>query len=824
MDQQKEMQKKKLNQNIREQKAFKEEYKNSKKHTSGSKKKQSNGIFGFLKKENHNITTTQDTIPYLSMFQDGVCQVDATHFNKTIQFEDINYRLAQAEDQKRIFNSYCEFLNYFDSSIDFQLTFLNQTGYADALIENIKINSRQDRYNNIREEYSSMLQNQLSKGNNGLIKTKYITFGIEAKNLREALPRLERIESDIRNNFKVLGVNSYSLNGRERLELLRRMLNQDDKKNRATFDWDTVKKGGMTTKDYIAPSSFNFKSSKNFRMGKTFGASSFLMLISPELSDKMLAEFLDIEDDIVVNIHIKSMDQREIIKSVKRKITDLEKMKIEEQKKAVRAGYDMDIIPPDLADFGQEAKYLLNELQGRNERYFIVSFQITNFAKNPQRLENIKFQVQGIVQKYNCVLKRLDYQQEQGFVSSLPICKNEINAERGLPTSALAIFIPFTTQELFQTGNALYYGLNAISNNMIMVDRGTLKNPNGLILGTPGSGKSFSAKREITNSFLITDNDIIICDPEAEYAPIVEALGGTVVNVAPTSEDHINPLDINLNYADGDDPVMFKASFILSLFELISGGTQGLQPVEVTIIDRCTRLIYQKYMENPIPENIPILEDLYNELLRQDEKEAKVLATSLEIYVKGSLRVFNNRTNVNVANRVVSYDIKELKTYLKKIGMLIIQDQVWNRVSANRNTRKKTNFYIDEFHLLLKDKETAEYSVEIWKRFRKWGGIPTGITQNIKDLLSSQEIENILENSDFVLMLNQAPGDREILANRLGISNDQLSYITNSGEGEGLLYFGNVIVPFIDKFPKDTMLYKLMTTKPGEGVSFRTEE
>lgn len=818
MDQKKVMQKK-LNSNIREQKQRKEVY-----GSTRPKNIKKVGIFNFLKQEKHSINTVQDTIPFKSMFQDGVCQVDATHFNKTIQFEDINYRLAQAEDQKRIFNSYCEFLNYFDSSIDFQFTFLNQTGYADALVESIRINSRKDEYNNIREEYSRMLQNQLSKGNNGLIKTKYITFGIEAKDLRDALPKLERIESDIRNNFKVLGVNSYSLDGRERLELLKRILNQDDK-SRVIFDWDMVRKGGMTTKDYISPSSFNFKSPKNFRMGKTYGATSFLMLISPELSDKMLAEFLDIEDDIAVNIHIKSMDQREIIKSVKRKITDLEKMKIEEQKKAVRAGYDMDIIPPDLADLGQEAKYLLNELQGRNERYFVVSFQITNFAKNLQRLENIKFQVQGIVQKYNCVLKRLDYQQEQGFVSSLPICKNEIEAERGLPTSALAIFIPFTTQELFQTGNALYYGLNAISNNMIMVDRGTLKNPNGLILGTPGSGKSFSAKREITNAFLITDNDVIICDPEAEYAPIVEALGGTIVQVAPTSKHHINPLDINLNYADGDDPVMFKASFILSLFELISGGTQGLQPVEVTIIDRCTRLIYQKYMENPIPENIPILEDLYNELLRQEEKEAKVLATSLEIYVKGSLRVFNNRTNVDVDNRIVSYDIKELKTYLKKIGMLIIQDQVWNRVSANRSTKKKTNYYVDEFHLLLKDKQTAEYSVEIWKRFRKWGGIPTGITQNIKDLLSSHEIENIFENSDFVLMLNQAPGDREILAKRLGISNDQLSYITNSGEGEGLLYFGNVIVPFIDKFPKDTMLYRLMTTKPGEGVaSFKNKQ
>ena len=648
------------------------------------------------------------------------------------------------------------------------------------------------------------------------MRKKYITFGIEADNLKAAKQKLERIETDILGNFKALGVQARPLNGLERLELLHCTFNEGEK-DKFGFHWDLVHKTGLSSKDFIAPTSFDFRDSRTFGMGGRIGTVSFLQILAPELTDRMLADFLDLDMGIGVNIHIKSIDQSEAIKTVKRKITDLDKMKIEEQKKAVRSGYDMDIIPSDLATFGGEAKNLLEQLQSRNERMFLVTVLVMNTADNKQKLDNMFFAAQGIAQKYNCALKRLDFQQEQALMSSVPIGLNQIEIQRGLTTSSTAIFVPFTTQELFQAGDeALYYGLNALSNNMILVDRKKLKNPNGLILGTPGSGKSFSAKREIANAFLVTQDDIIICDPEAEYAPLVSRLNGQIIRISPNSHDYINPMDINLNYSEDENPVQLKSDFILSLCELIVGGKNGLEPIEKSVIDRAVINIYRPYLANPEPSKMPILEDLYNELKAMPEPEAQRIASALDLYVNGSLNVFNHRTNVNVNNRIVCYDIKELGKQLKKLGMLIVQDQVWNRVTINRAEHKATRYYVDEFHLLLKEEQTAAYSVEIWKRFRKWGGIPTGITQNVKDLLSSREIENIFENSDFIYMLNQAGGDRQILAKQLNISPHQLSYVTQSGEGEGLLFYGNVIIPFVDRFPKDLKLYSYMTTKPEE--------
>ena len=897
--------------------------------------------------------SAQDSIPYERMWPDGICRVADGHYTKTIQFQDINYQLSQNEDKAAIFEGWCDFLNYFDSSIQFQLSFLNLAASEETFARAINIPLQGDDFDTIRVEYMTMLQNQLAKGNNGLIKTKYLTFGVDADSLKAAKPRLERIETDILNNFKRVGVAAEALDGKARLAQLHGIFHMDEQVP-FRFEWEWLAPSGLSTKDFIAPSSFEFRTGKQFRMGKKYGAVSFLQILAPELNDRMLADFLDMESSLIVSLHIQSVDQIKAIKTVKRKITDLDRSKIEEQKKAVRAGYDMDIIPSDLATYGAEAKKLLQDLQSRNERMFLVTFLVLNTADNPRQLDNNVFQASSIAQKYNCQLTRLDFQQEEGLMSALPLGLNQIEIQRGLTTSSTAIFVPFTTQELFQNGKeALYYGINALSNNLIMVDRKLLKNPNGLILGTPGcfdgktrilladgstptfaelveagiteamvksydydtgeivdaraidiriekyvdelkvieledgtrlcctdthlimdadgqfieankitdgqrlsgghvavrvafqrlpekvpvydltvpkygnfllanglivhnSGKSFSAKREIANCFLLTNDDIIICDPEAEYAPLVERLHGQVIKISPTSTNYINPMDLNLDYSDDESPLSLKSDFILSLCELIVGGKEGLQPVQKTIIDRCVRLVYQEYLNDPRPENMPILEDLYNLLRAQDEKEAQYIATALEIYVTGSLNVFNHQSNVDINNRIVCYDIKELGKQLKKIGMLVVQDQVWNRVTINRAAHKSTRYYIDEMHLLLKEEQTAAYTVEIWKRFRKWGGIPTGITQNVKDLLSSREVENIFENSDFVYMLNQAGGDRQILAKQLGISPHQLSYVTHSSEGEGLLFYGSTILPFVDHFPKNTELYRIMTTKPQE--------
>ena len=757
--------------------------------------------------------TAQQTIPYQEMCRDGICIIGDRYFTKQIQFYDVNYQLAQNEDKNLIFENYCDFLNYFDSSIKVQLSFLNQRADMEEYQKSIHIPEQADAFNGIRREYSGMLKGQLARGNNGLTKTKYITFGIEADSLKEAKPRLERIEADVLANFKVLGVRAHSLDGYERLAILHRMFHPADNQ-KFKFAWDAIWKTGLSSKDFIAPDSFTFKSGQYFQIGRTYGAVSFLQILAPELTDRMLADFLDLESSMVVTLHIQSIDQSAAIKNIKRKITDLDRMKIDEQKKAVRAGYDMDIIPSDLATFGSEAKTLLEDLQSRNERMFLVTMLVMNHAGTRQKLENNIFQAAGVAQKYNCALRRLDYQQEQGLMSSLPLGLNQISIQRGLTTSSTAIFVPFTTQELFMNGEALYYGLNALSNNLIMADRKKLKNPNGLILGTPGSGKSFSAKREITNAFLITPDDIAIIDPEQEYSPLVQRLGGQVIDISPASDQYINPMDLTLNYSEDDNPLTLKSDFILSLMELIVGGKSGLEPVEKTVVDRCVHMVYRDYLQDPRPEKMPVLGDLYELLRKQPEQEAQRLATALEIYVTGSLNVFNHQTNVEIKSRIVCYVIKNLGKQLKKFGMQVVQDQVWGRVSENREAHKSTRLYIDEMHLLLREEQTAAYTVEIWKRFRKWGGIPTGITQNVKDLLASREIANIFENSDFIYMLNQAGGDRQILAKQLNISPHQLGYVTNSNAGEGLLFYGNVIIPFVDHFPKDTELYSIMTTRP----------
>ena len=662
-----------------------------------AEKKKIDRIVKTARKDDGIPRTAQQTIPFERMFADGTCRVRDGYYTRTIQFQDINYQLSLQEDKTAIFEEWCAFLNFFDSSVHFEFSFVNMAADAESFEHSIRIPPRQDGFDDIRAEYSQMLKKQLAQGNNGLTKTKFITFGIEAASMRQAKPRLDHLQNDILNNFRRLGAAARVLNGWERLRLMHDLFHMGGE-SKFRFDWKDLPKSGLSAKDFIAPSAFAFNT-RTCQIGGMHGAMSFLAITASDLSDQLLKDFLGMESSQIVTMHVHSVDQNKAIKTVKRTITELDRNKIEEQKKAVRAGYDIDILPSDLATYGRDAKNLLKELQSQNERMFLLTFLILNTGRTPQELETTVFQAASIAQKHNCQLVRLDWQQEQGLMSSLPLAHNMVETERALTTSSTAIFIPFTTQELYQSGEgALYYGLNALSNNLIMVDRKRLKNPNGLILGTPGSGKSFAAKREITNAFLATDDDIIVCDPEAEYAALVERLNGQVIKISPTSTQFINPMDINSNYSEEDNPIALKSDFILSLCELVVGGKEGLQPVEKTVIDRCVHQIYQEYFQDPRPEKMPLLEDLYNALLKQEEKEAHHVATALEIYVKGSLNLFNHRTNVNINNRFVCYDIRELGKQLKKIGMLVVQDAVWGRVTTNRYAGKTTRFYVDEFH------------------------------------------------------------------------------------------------------------------------------
>ena len=760
---------------------------------------------------------TLDTIPFEQIYPDGLCRVYGDYYTRMVQFYDINYQLAQNDEKQHIFGEYCQFLNYFDESIHFQFCFINQRVDMEEYKQIISIPEQDDEFNTVRREYAEYLRSQLEKGNNGIVKCKYLVFGVEARDRKNAVSRLAKIESDIINKFKILGCRCNTINGLERLKILHDYMNQDSLEKFAMHSFKDVAASGLTSKNFIAPTSFDFRAKDYYKLGDMFATTNYLIISAPEISDEMLADILNMEDALNVTMHIDALNQTEAMRFIKGKLSDINKMKIEEQKKAIRSGYDMDIIPPDIETYSEEAHGLLKEMQSRNERLFKVTFLITSFNTNLQKMKDFRFTLSNNIQSANCVLRKLDHQQEQGFCSSLPIGRNFIRQNRYLTTSSTAVFVPFTTQELFmESSESLYMGLNSLSNGIIMADRKMLKNPNGLILGTPGSGKSFATKREILNSFLVTKDDILICDPEAEYYPLVSYLGGQIVKIGQSSKQYINPLDINLNYSDDDDPVSLKADFILSFMELVVGGKSGLKAEEKSAIDFAVSRIYQNYFEDPKPENMPILQDLYEELKRQGDEVSKHIAQCMYLYVEGSNNLFNHHTNVDMNNRIICFDIKSLGKTLKKLGMLVVQDAVWNRVTVNRELHKFTRFYIDEFHLLLKDELTAAYSMEIWKRFRKWGGIPTGITQNVKDFLASKEIENIFDNSDFVYMLNQGADDRDILAQKLNISQHQIKYVTNVGQGEGLIFFGDIVQPFVDRFPKDTVMYSLLTTKQAE--------
>lgn len=764
-----------------------------------------------LKKQNkNNLSSTQSVIAYEAIFPNGLCHIKNNLYSLTIQFDDCNYRLVDLDDKTSIFSRWCELHNYMDCK--FQFSYENQSENIDDSIAKIHIADQSDEYNDIRQEYNQIRIEALNKAKISERFKKYLTIQIEAKNRKIAYTKLSELSNEIIKLFSAFNVNSKILNGAERLEVFFRTLNPYSTEP-FIFDWDLKMKMGYSTKDFIAPNSFKFKKNE-FEVNDCYGMVTGINIFASELSDNVLTDFLrNIDGLLSFNLHIEPVEQAKALKLIRSKLTDVEKMKIDEQKKASQNGYDTDILPPAIKTYIENLTKMLEDLQSKNERLFNVTMLVKTVAKSKKQKSMQLDSLKRLAQKNGCKIFTLDYMQEQGFVASLPLGLNEIPIYRCLPTSSTGGFIPFSTQEIFQVGGQ-YYGLNAVSKNMILADRKKLKNPNGLFLGTPGSGKSFSIKREIVDNFLTSDNYIFITDPEGEYYPLVDALNGQVVEIKSTGSQFINPMDIVIEQTPSENHIADQSDFLISLCEIIVGGA-GLEAVEISAIDKCVRRLYKEFLENPSVEKMPILADLQKEMEKEDvHRTLSRVRNSLDMYTNGSQSLFNHQTNVDLNNRIVCYDIKSLGTQLKKVAMLIIQNQVWNRVSINRNENKSTNYYIDEFHLLLRDEQTAKYSVEIWKRFRKWGGIPTGITQNVKDLLSSPEIENIFDNSDFVYMLNQSAGDRFILQEKLNIPNSLISYVTNSDVGNGLLFFGNIILPFKDDFPTDTKLFQLMNTNP----------
>lgn len=780
-------------------------------------------IYGIGKKKPwEKYESVQNSIPYKALFSDGIKALPNGKWSKTFEFSDLNYQHASKEEKDKIFSNYCAFLNSLDTDELIQITFVNEKNRTKDTLENIKFKNLNDSQKNtlLQKEYENMIRDEYLKRNAGIVKKKFITITVMADERAKAVQKLAKLQDDITIDFARIGSKIKELNGEDNVFLLYDLLhiNRDEK---LKFGWDVITNKTMSTKDVISPSSFLFKNKNNFKVGDIFAASYFLQITGSEVEDTFLSELLEVQGNIICSMYIKSIDILKAQKYVSQKIATIEAEKINLQQTAFRKGYDPLIGQSKITPYEDDAKEQLSNLQAKNEKQFSVGIVVTALEDTKENLSKVAYDLNYISKKNSCLLTPLDYQQEDAFFSSLPLGNKKISVDRRLETTSTAIFLPFTTHDLcFLEPGSLYYGRNPISQNMIYFDRKKLQNPAGLILGTPGSGKSFSTKRELVNAFLATDDNFIICDPEGEFSHLVKALGGEVIKIGTSSESYINPLDISDSYGLGEDggkesPLILKSQFLISFCSFAKNSIEGLSGAEISAIDKAVQEVYKPYLLQET-SNKPTLSDFYCALLSQDTKTAKNIAETLEIFITGTQNIFSHKTNVNINNRLISFDIKGLRDPLQKIAMLVIQDFVWAKVAENKENGKYTRYIVDEFHLLLRDPTSARYAVDVWKRFRKWNGIPTGCTQNVKDLLASPEMENLFDNSGFFYLLDQSPGDRKILADKLSISQNELRYITNAVEGSGLLKYGDVIIPFVDNFPKNTELYKLMTTKPNE--------
>lgn len=758
-----------------------------------------------------------ESIPFKSIDEDGLMALGNKKYSIMLEFSDKNYIQADEPKQKDIWSEWCMLLNSLDLEADYQMVFFNRKKDVEYLAKHLEMEAKDSENKVIVDELNQFQKNILLTGNKGLDKSRYFIITFSAPYYK-AKSKAKEIKDRVVDEFMdKLEVEARMLNGYERLSVLFLMLNPY-KDEKFIFNWDVAKNGGISEKEQITNHAFEFgKRPERFMIGSKVGTVSYLKLSASQISDRMLCDFLDLDCELTLSIHFTPVNQDKALKYAKMLVSNLQKMKIDEQKQAARQGYGMENISPQLKRDIEAAEKLLDDVSKNDEKMFLVTITFVQMADSIRELERNYKKARAIASEQTCDLIRLEHQQEDGFFTSLPLGKNLVNINRQLTTTSLGVFLPFKIKELFQLKDSICMGYNKLTGHIIMADVKTLANPNTMILGTPGRGKSFIVKLMMIIIYVKLKDDILVCDPEGEYHPIIKLIKGQRIRLAQGSGEYINPLHIDPDCDFSSDPIGNKCQLIMSIYEQIL-GSEKIGAYERSILDRCTHNIYKKFLITKDVNDLPILEDLYNELGRQKEDTAEYLRTSLEVYVHGSLNYFNHRSNVDINNRVVCFDIKELGDQLKNFAMLVVQETVWGRVTLNRSKGKYTRYFIDEFHLLLKEPQTAIYSKEMWKRFRKWGGIPVGITQNVTDLLLSPEIQSIFYNSDCYILLGQASGDADVLKESLKLSDEQYKTILTRNKGEGLFIFGNTILPFVARIDENTKLYKTITTKVDEAI------
>lgn len=756
--------------------------------------------------------SVQQVIPVKRIWLDGIWLV-GNKYSKCWRFTDINYAIASKDDKTSMFLDYSELLNALDSNATTKITVCNKRMNKHAFEESILLPLQGDQYDGYRKEYNDMLLDNVTDVSNSIVQERYVTVSVAVKNIDEARSYFNRVGADLSAHLSQLSSFCEELNSVERFRIFHDFFRAGEEVS-FSMNLKQMIRQGRSFRDYICPDTFEF-SKDCFKMGKTYGRVLFLKDYASYIKDSLVAELCELNRNLFFSIDIIPIPTDEAVREVENKLLGVETNITNWQRKQNQNNNFSAVIPYDLEQQRKEAKEFLDDLTTRDQRMMFGLVTIVHTAKNKKQLDRDTETLQSIARKHLCQLAVLKFQQMDGLNTALPYGLRKINALRTLTTESAAVLMPFRAHEIMDVGGT-YCGMNAISHNLIIANRKNLINGNGFILGVSGSGKSFFTKREIVSLFLGTNDEIIIADPQNEYTSLVNALGGAAINLSPTSPNHINAMDLALSYGDSENPLIAKSEFVLSFIEQIMGGTGKLEAVDKSIIDRCLTNIYAEYLSSNYTIQPPTLSDLYAELKKQKEKQAKVLALAIEMITQGNLNMFAHQTNVDVHNRLIAYGIRDLGKQLRTPGMLVMTDAIRNRVARNRERGIRTHVILDEMHIFFANDLSAQFFAESWKQFRKDGALATGITQNVEDCLKSLTARTMLANSEYLVMLNQAPTDRIELAKLLHISDNQLSYITNVGFGKGLLKCGNSIVPFVDNFPKNTRLYQLMSTKPGE--------